>query len=149
MTHLVFAINSHSTLCQPHSSISVSNLPVPALSTSSHSDNSPLSPSVTPSLFHSLAQNSPLPQIFPTTDFFPAPGPFILFFFSFLHYSFYLLVLCGRLSWLFVSFWVHAHKCSLCSLSYCIVSYRNVPKLNRLYEGKGWVLRGISSLHVA
>ena len=40
-------------LRQPHSSLSVSDLPVPAPTTSSHSVNSPLSPSITPPLFHS------------------------------------------------------------------------------------------------
>jgi len=51
MPHLVSGINS---LRQPHSSPSVSVLPVHAPTTSSHSVNSPLSPSITPSLFHSL-----------------------------------------------------------------------------------------------
>jgi len=41
-----------SSLHQPHSSPSVSDLPVHALTTSSHSVNSPLSPPITPSLFH-------------------------------------------------------------------------------------------------
>jgi len=104
---------------QLRSSPSVSDLSVPAPATSSHSVNSPLSPSITPSLFHS-GSNLPLPQIFPTIDFLSGPrtdstdfitGPFLLsiliLFFSFLQYSFCLLVLCGRLSWLFVSFWVH------------------------------------------
>jgi len=49
----------HSSLRQPHSSPSVSVLPVHAPTTSSHSVNSPLSPSITPSL--SLpAQDLPL-----------------------------------------------------------------------------------------
>ena len=42
-----------SSLRQPHFSSSVSVLPVHAPTTSSHSANSPLSPSITPSLFHS------------------------------------------------------------------------------------------------
>jgi len=42
-----------SSLHQPHPSPSVSDLPVPAPTVSSHSVNSPLSPSITPSLFHS------------------------------------------------------------------------------------------------
>ena len=42
-----------SSLHQPHFSPSVSVLPVHAPTTSSHSLNSPLSPSITPSLFHS------------------------------------------------------------------------------------------------
>jgi len=61
-----------------------------------------------------------LPQIFPTIDFLPASrlAPRTLwldrFFwapcflcYSFLHYCFSFLVLCGRLSWLFFSFWAH------------------------------------------
>jgi len=43
----------HSSLHQPHSGPSVSDLSVHAPTTSSHSVNSPLSPSITPSLFHS------------------------------------------------------------------------------------------------
>ena len=42
-----------SSLCQPHSSPSVSDLPVHAPATSCYSLNFPLSPSITPSLFHS------------------------------------------------------------------------------------------------
>ena len=43
--------------------LSVSVLPVAAPTASSHAVNSPLSPSITPSLFHALlAQNLPLPQ---------------------------------------------------------------------------------------
>jgi len=41
------------SLRQPYPSLSVSVLPVPAPTTSSHSVNSPLSPSIIPSLFHS------------------------------------------------------------------------------------------------
>jgi len=41
------------SLRQPHSSPSVSDLPVHAPTTSSHSVNSPLSPSITPSVFYS------------------------------------------------------------------------------------------------
>jgi len=62
-----------SSLRQPHSSPSVSDLPAHAPATSSYSLNSPLSPSITPSL--SLpAQNLPFSQIFPTTDSLPASG---------------------------------------------------------------------------
>ena len=42
-----------SSLRQPHSSPSVSDLPVHAPATSSYSLNSPLSPSISPSVFHS------------------------------------------------------------------------------------------------
>jgi len=42
-----------SSLRQPHSSPSVSDLPVHAPATSSYSLNSPLSPSISPSLFYS------------------------------------------------------------------------------------------------
>ena len=87
-----------SSLRQPHFSPSVSVLPVHAPTTSSHSVNSPLSPSITPSLIHSRlkSQNLPLSQIFSlhslpsslrtdSTDF--TTGPFLLsisvFVFSF------------------------------------------------------------------
>jgi len=64
-----------SSFCQPHFSPSVSVLPVHAPATSSHSVNSQLSPSITPSLFHSrLSQDLPLSQIFPTIDSLPASG---------------------------------------------------------------------------
>jgi len=53
----------HSSLRQPRLSPSVSVLPVHASTTSPHSVNSPLSPSITPCLFH-----LPLSQIFPTID---------------------------------------------------------------------------------
>jgi len=49
MPHLVSGINQW----QPHSSLSVSDLPVLTSTSSSHTANSPLSPSVTPSFFHS------------------------------------------------------------------------------------------------
>jgi len=42
-----------SSLRQPHSSLAVSYVPVHAPTTSSHSANSALSPSISPSLFHS------------------------------------------------------------------------------------------------
>jgi len=69
------------------------------------------------------AQNVPLPQIFPTIDFLSASGltPRILWlegffwassFLYFLHYCFCLMVLCGRLSRLFVD-----------TLSYRIIPY--------------------------
>jgi len=56
-----------SSLRQPHISPSVSALPVHAPTTSSHSVNSPLSPSITPSLFHSRLKT----QVFPTIDSLP------------------------------------------------------------------------------
>ena len=66
--------NQHpSSLRQPHSSPSVSDLSVHAPATSSYSLNLPLSPSITPSL--SLpAQDLPFSQIFPTIDSLPASG---------------------------------------------------------------------------
>ena len=62
-----------SSLRQPHSSLSVSDLPVPAPITSSHSVNSPFSPSITSSL--SLpTQSLPISQIFPTIGSLPTSG---------------------------------------------------------------------------
>jgi len=62
-----------SSLRQPHSSPSVSDVPVHAPATSSYSLNLPLSPSITSSL--SLpAQDLPFSQIFPTIDSLPASG---------------------------------------------------------------------------
>jgi len=55
-----------SFLRQPHSGPSVSDLPVPAPTTSSHSVNSPRSPSVTPSLFHSRLKTDLFSRIFST-----------------------------------------------------------------------------------
>jgi len=88
------------SLRQPHASLIVSELPVHAPITSSHSVNSPLSPSITPSFIS--PQNLPLSQIFSTVDSLPAAGltPWTLwqvrffwasrfFVFSFLHYSFW------------------------------------------------------------
>ena len=74
-----------SSLRQPHLSPSVSVLPVHAPTTSSHTVNSPLSPSITPSLFHSRLKTSftdlshhRLPSSLRTdsTDF--TTGPFLL-----------------------------------------------------------------------
>jgi len=62
-----------SSLHQPHSSAFVSVLTVHAPTTSRHSVNSPLSPSITPSVSFP-AQDIPLSQIFPTTDSLPASG---------------------------------------------------------------------------
>ena len=62
-----------SSLHQPHSSFwSVSDFPVHAPTTSSFSFNSPLSPSITPSLFHSRLKTYPLSQVFPTIDSLPS-----------------------------------------------------------------------------
>jgi len=62
-----------SSLRQPHSSLFVSDLPVRAPATSSHSVNSPFT--ITNSLSLSLpAQNLPLSQTFPTIDSLPASG---------------------------------------------------------------------------
>jgi len=54
-----------SSLRQPHSSPSVSVLPVHAPTTSYHSVNSPLSPSITPSLFHSRLKTYLFHKSFP------------------------------------------------------------------------------------
>ena len=65
----------HSSLCQPHSSPSVSVLPVHAPTTTfSHSVNSTLSPSITPSLFHSWLKTYLFHKIFPTIDSLSASG---------------------------------------------------------------------------
>ena len=55
----------YSSLRQPHSSPSVSDLPVHAPATSSYSFNSPLSPSITPSLFHSRLKTYLFHKSFP------------------------------------------------------------------------------------
>ena len=60
-----------SSFRQPRFSPSLSVLPVHAPTTSSHSVNSPLSTSITPSLFHSRLK---LSQILPTIDSLPASG---------------------------------------------------------------------------
>jgi len=54
-----------SSLRQPHFNPSVSVLPVHASITSSHSANSPLSPSITPSLFHSRLKTYLFHKSFP------------------------------------------------------------------------------------
>ena len=54
-----------SSLRQPHFSPSVSVLPDNAPTTSSHSVNSPLSPSITPSLFHSRLKTYLFHKSFP------------------------------------------------------------------------------------
>jgi len=75
-----------SSLRHPHSSPSISDLPVHAPTTSSHVVNSPLSPSITPSLFHSRLKTYLFLKSFPpqtpfrprtdSTDFIT--GPFLL-----------------------------------------------------------------------
>jgi len=121
------------SLHQPHFSPSVSDLLVHAPTTSSHSVNSPLSPSVTPSL-SPRAQDLRLSQIFPTIDSLPALGltPWTLYWTVFsehLGFCYYFLrySLCsvpwGRLSWLFVSFWAHVNisvQCVQFSSVYCV-----------------------------
>ena len=66
--HLVSGINSLvlSTLFQP----SISVLPVHAPTKSSHSVNSPLSPSITPSLFHSWLKTYVFHKSFPPLTLF-------------------------------------------------------------------------------
>ena len=54
-----------SSLRQPHFTPSVSVLPVHSPTTSSHSVNSPLSPSITPSLFHSRLKTYLFHKSFP------------------------------------------------------------------------------------
>jgi len=110
-----------SSFRQPHFSPSVSALPVHALTTSSHSVNLPLSPSITLSLSFP-AEDLPLLQTFPTIDSLPASGltprtlrPDRFFWASpfYVCFSFFIilvcLVPCGRLSCLLVSFWAHVN----------------------------------------
>jgi len=59
-----------SSLRQPHPSLSVSYSPVPAPTTSSHSVNSPLSPSITPCLFHCRFKTYLFHKSFPPYSFF-------------------------------------------------------------------------------
>ena len=99
---------------------SVSDFPAHHPATSSHSLNSPLSPSITPSLFHSRLKTYLFHKSFPTqTPFQPQDwlhgfmtGPFLLsisvFIFSFFIILF-CLVPCSRFSWLYVSFWAHVN----------------------------------------
>ena len=54
------------SLRQLHPSLSISDLPVHAPTTSSHSVNSPLSPSITPSLFHSRLKTYLFHKSFPS-----------------------------------------------------------------------------------
>ena len=114
-----------SSLRQPHFSPSVSALPVHAPTTSSHSVNSPLSPSITPSFtpgsrptsFTNLSHHR-LPSSLRTdsTDRFFWAYPFYICFSFFI--ILFCLVPCGRLSWLLVSFWAHVN------IVHRIVSYR-------------------------
>ena len=109
-----------SSLRQPHSSPSVSDLPVHAPATSSYSLNLPLSPSITPSLFHSRLKTYLFHKSFPRqTPFRPQDwlhgfmtGPFLpsslVFIFSFF-VSLFCLDPCGRVSWPYVSFWAHVN----------------------------------------
>jgi len=78
----------YSSLRQPHPSLSVSDSPFPAPTTSSHSVDSPISPSITPSLFHSRLKTYLFHKSFPPYSI-PASGlTRFIFVFSFLHYSF-------------------------------------------------------------
>ena len=63
-----------SSLRQHHFSPSVSVLPVHVPTTSSHSVNSPLSPSITPSLFHSWLKTYLFHKSFPTINSLPVSG---------------------------------------------------------------------------
>jgi len=90
------------------------------LTISTHHFDHPLLPlSFTPA-----TQDLPHSQTFPTIDSLPAPQltpRFILStsFFLVFYYSFFRLVPCRRLSWLFVSFWAHANI----GLVHRIISY--------------------------
>ena len=110
-----------SSLRQPHFNPSVSVLPVPAPTISSHSVNSPLSPSITPSLFHSRLKTYLFHKSFPhrlpsslrtdSTDFTTGPCLLSISVFMFLVSSLFFFVWfpCGRLSWLHVCFWAHVN----------------------------------------
>jgi len=114
--------------------VPVSDLRVHAPTTSSQSANSPLSPSITPSLFHSRLKIYLHSQIFPTS---PASGLttrtlrlnrfFSISQFFSLFINLFCLVLCGTLSWLFVGFWAHVNI-----VSYTIVSCRT--REQRMYS---------------
>ena len=105
-----------SSLRQPHSS-TVSDLPVHAPTTSkSNSVNSPLSPSITPSLFHSRLETYLFHKSFPPqTHFRPQDWfrglysmtrTFLLSISVFVFFvTLFCLVPCGRLS----SFWAHVN----------------------------------------
>ena len=93
-----------SSLREPHFGPSVSVLPVHAPTTSSHSVNSPLSPTITPSLFHSrLKTCTSSTNLFPhrlpsslrtdSTDF--TTGPFLLSIFVLCFSIFFILFLFG------------------------------------------------------
>jgi len=94
-----------SSLRQPHSSLPVSDSPVDALTTSSHSVNSPLSPSL------SLSLPPYTPSSLRTDSTWTVSSEHLVFFVFFVSslLSFVFLVPCGRLSWLFLSFWVHVN----------------------------------------
>ena len=62
------------SLRQPRTNHSQSESSFPTPATSSSTADSPLSSSITPSLFHSMAQNLPVPQIISTLDFLPSSG---------------------------------------------------------------------------
>jgi len=125
-----------SSLRESDSSASVYNLPTHAPTTFSHYVSSQLSPSITPCLFHSWLTTYLFRKPFPPWTPF-RPQDFIndrffwerrFLFFLVSSLLFFRLVLCGRLSWLFVSFWVHINI--PCSTS--IISYRNI--LNQSYS---------------
>ena len=105
-----------SSLCQPHSTPSVSDLPVHAPTTSSHSCQL-----ITLTIHNSLSLSlPPFSQIFPNIDSLPASGltprtllldrffwasQFFLFLVSSLLFCLVRAAASGRLNWLFVSFW--------------------------------------------
>jgi len=105
-----------SSLCQPQPSPSVSVLAVYAPATSSHSVNSPLSPSITPSFtpnskptsFTNLSHHRVFRPQVNSTDFMTGPcllGISVVFDFSF----FVTLRFFGSIQqiWLCVNFWMH------------------------------------------
>jgi len=137
-----------SSLRQPHSRPSVSVLPVHAPTTYSHSVNSPLSPSITPSLFHSLFKTYLFHKYFPAyTPFQPqywlhghydrtVSSEHLRFFVFSFFITRFCLVPCGRLSWLLVSFkWAHVnivHRIVLYSLATTTASWVAIIKSTKL-----------------
>jgi len=63
--HNLISVQLPNSLRRPHSSPSVSDFPADAPATSSYSFNSPLSPSITPSLFHSRLKTYLFHKSFP------------------------------------------------------------------------------------
>jgi len=135
-----------SSLRQPHSTPSASDLSVHAPITSSHSVNSPLSPSITLSLSFTPSSR---PTSFTNLSQHRLHGPFD-WTISAEHLGLFLvssfrLVPCCRWSWLFVRFWAHVNTV------HCIVLYRVLSQSTTGFMMDGallplWWLSDVSSL---